>query len=526
MQLGNTYRIVWHYRATDERRTTTISYRVIGAVIAYDDVLDIGWTVWGADWDFDLDRLTASFTNPALDPGDPLYRVWGHPRDVEGETVRGEGAATLEADQVDSGTAVELRVTMPRDPARSYPSAREGAGEWMPGILAEEQALDEDFDSPWNRFKRFVFDYPPVFALGLAAISWLIVVLLLRLTRERDTGVPEYLTEPPDDAGPAVAYALATEGADSVDTVLATLLDLVDRGYYATTQVTIGHKRLDLALELVSNRPKGELAPHERSVLDFFDRLLDGKRVAMSELKDEVPQHSSAWRERWERMTEKLDAVDEVEVVWDRDLNWARWLTAVGSTLAFAFMLLLWLAEKDGWRPDADSELEFAFVLLLALAKPDSWVPATVITLFSVIRILALPAVRFKRLDADHVARTARWQAFARWTRDFPGLADDPPATLDVWKRILIYGVAFGTAERMIASSRIPAPVAADASAGGHWSSYAFVGGFNRTTFDGSTFSSGFSSQVAPESSSTGGGGGFSGGGGGGFSGGGGGGSW
>jgi uncharacterized membrane protein len=91
---------------------------------------------------------------------------------------------------------------------------------------------------------------------------------------------------------------------------------------------------------------------------------------------------------------------------------------------------------------------------------------------------------------------------------------------------VLVYGVAFGTAERMIASGRIPAPVVADASSGGHWSAYAFTGGFSGSGFDGSGFSSGFSSQVAPESSSSGGGGGFSGGGGGGFSGGGGGGSW
>ncbi len=51
---------------------------MIDAVVAYDDVLDIGWGVWGSQWDFDLERLTASFANPALDPDDPLYRVWGH----------------------------------------------------------------------------------------------------------------------------------------------------------------------------------------------------------------------------------------------------------------------------------------------------------------------------------------------------------------------------------------------------------------------------------------------------------------
>ncbi len=67
----------------------------------------------------------------------------------------------------------------------------------------------------------------------------------------------------------------------------------------------------------------------------------------------------------------------------------------------------------------------------------------------------------------------------------------------------------------MLDSGRIPEPVVAAASTGSHWSSYAFVGGFSAGSFDGSSFSSGFASQVAHESSSSGGGGGFSGGGGG-----------
>jgi len=100
---------------------------------------------------------------------------------------------------------------------------------------------------------------------------------------------------------------------------------------------------------------------------------------------------------------------------------------------------------------------------------------------------------------------------------------DDPPSTLKLWRRILVYAVAFDTAERVAKSGRIPAPVAEEAASSGLWTSYAVGSGFGHG-FSG--FSSGFSSQVAPESSSSGGGGGFSGGGGGGFSGGGGGGAW
>ena len=121
---GGGIRIVWHHKASDQTRTFTVSYRVEDALVAYSDVLDLEWQVWGDQWDFDLDSLTASLGNPALDPADPRYRVWGKPRDVEGETSRDPGVALLEASDVREGQFVEMRVTVPRTPQQGW--ARRG----------------------------------------------------------------------------------------------------------------------------------------------------------------------------------------------------------------------------------------------------------------------------------------------------------------------------------------------------------------------------------------------------------------
>ena len=444
VDMGSAYRVVWHYRATDEQRATTVSYRVRDAVVAYDDVLDIGWAVWGSQWDFDLDHLTASFTNPALDPGDPLYRVWGHPRDVEGTTARGEGEATLSAEDVDSGTAVELRVTMPRDPARSYPGARVASGEGLPTILAEEQALDDDFNSPRNQFKRFVAKHAFLLALAIALFAWLLVGLLAWLARERDAGVPEYLPEPPDDATPAVAYALAHEGDHSTDTVLATLLDLVDRGYYDTAQTTTDEEKLDLSLEQKAERPNEELTVYEQDVLAFFDQVLDGKRLALSDMKRSDP--------------EALGGLARALGADDREARRGRRGHAR-------------LGSQPQLGPLADRARELGADRgggPVRARRGGAWFIAGAIGFVNLVGLSALPATRFKRVDSGHVERAEQWQAFAHWTEDFPRLSDDPPATLELWKRILVYGVAFGTAKRMISSGRIPEPVVAEASGGSH----------------------------------------------------------
>jgi uncharacterized protein (TIGR04222 family) len=377
-------------------------------------------------------------------------------------------------------------------------------GEGLATILAEEEELDDAYDAPWPTFKRWVADNSLLVSLGLAALAIALLALLSWLAREHPTDAPEHLPEPPDDANPALAYGLAHEGGDSNDTVLATLLDLVDRGYYSTSSASTGEEELDLALTVSDQRPPAEnLEPHEREVLDFFDELLGGETVAISDMRGRIPKHSAEWRGRWESMTEALNSAEHGHLSWDRDF------TGFRSILVVAVLLL------------------YAAIALICLSEDESWILPAVIGGVTALVAILWPASTLRRMTPEHGARSARWRSFARWTEDFPRLDDDPPATLELWKRILVFGVAFGTAERMIDSGRIPAPVTQAASGETHWSSYAFAGGIAHSTFDGSSFSSGFASQVAPPASSgSGGGGGFSGGGGGGFSGGGGGGSW
>ncbi|MEA3019263.1 MAG: hypothetical protein QOI47_787 [Actinomycetota bacterium] len=494
---GNGVRIVWHPVVSDEQRTFDVSYRVNKAVDAYDDVLDVNARVWGDQWDFTLDHLTAYVVNPALDPGNPLYRVWGSPRSVEGTTVRGAGEAKLEASNVPAHQFVELRVTIPRTPGQNVSGAKTHSGNGLPAILKEEQGETADFNSTWNKTKRFVAHHAELLAGLITAALLLLLALMLWLAREHPTSAPKYVPEPPDDAGPALAYGLAHEGEDSNNTVLATLLDLVERGYYDTKTATTEDEKLDLSIAKSKKRPSAKLEPYEQDTLDFFDELVGDESVAMSEMKDKIPKHSATWRARWEKMTSSLNAADEGQLEWDRNLNPLSLLTAViGGVLVGAICLIQNNVEHH-------------------------WFVTAAIGAVGVAIVGFWPAGRLKRLAPQYRERSAKWESFQRWTDDFPRLDDDPPATLKLWKRILIYGVAFGTADRMIKSGRIPEPVLQ--SSDGSWTYGYFTGAYIGSSFNAGQFSSGFSSQVAPVSSSRGGVGVFSGGGGGGFGGGGGG---
>jgi uncharacterized membrane protein len=498
-------RIVWHHGASNTTKTFDLSYRVTNVVIAYNDVLDVRWQPWGSEWGQTLSELTASVSSPALKPGDSAYRVWGYPREVEGQIVRGDGIAILSATDIPDHQYVAIQVTVPRKPHQDVSGAKVVHADGLDKIVKEEEANDSAYSHSWARVERFLGTHTAPIAGLTAAISILLLLLLAFFARERPTPTPRYLSGPPEEGtSPALAYALAEEGDDSTDTVLATLLDLVDRGYYTATAATTDDEKQDLALaqpESGKRPPTENLAEYETQTLDFFDQIITGPPVAMSEMKDKIPKHDATWRARWEAMTGALNSVEDDILKWDRNLVAWKYAIAVPAAVVFLLLAISYTRYHD------------SFILPLAIG-----IPTLLIVWF-------FPHNMLRRLAVESRKRSAEWQAFARWTRDFPRLEDDPPATLVLWKRILVYGVAFGTADRMIKSGRIPAPVVAEASSDGYWTYYAFSGYLAGSSLDGSSFGSSFASQVAPQSSSSGGGGGFSGGGGG-FSGGGGGGSW
>lgn len=502
-------RIVWHYQRTSDQRTFRLSYDVTGAVTAYDDVIDVGWTVWGDQWKFWLDNLDAQIATP--DGSDP-QQAWvssyekqspgaiaagDEPkgtRELGADPEIGDGQASFSTERVPEGHDVVFRALVPRSAVSSVSGARPGTGN---GVQEVTQQEDEVSDTVLMKAKNFVFDNAWL-VFGLWTLLVVALALLMAfMCRERPTSVPRYVPEPPEDIPPALAYALATEGEYDDRVVLATLLSLVDRGYYdaRASQET----DLDLLLKKPENRPPtADLEEYELKTLAFFDDVIEGDEVGLGAMKDRIPEHSATWRSRWEGLTSSLDQAEEGEISWERDWAARRFLLAVVALLGYLILGWLFFSRTD-W-----------------LAIPAGT------AVLGLLLVYLLPGTAYKRLDEAARERGARWASFRRWTDDFPRLDDDPPATLKLWRAILVYAVAFGTAERVAKSGRIPAPVSQEASDSGSWTSFALYGGVWSSNFN--SFSSGFSSQVAPESSS-GGGGGFSGGGGG-FSGGGGGGAW
>jgi uncharacterized membrane protein len=491
------FRVVWHYSALDETRTFRVEYDVTGAARAYEDVVDVPWAVWGSQWEFWLDELDARIELPGSD-SEPL-EAWMRPRKLRADPELEPGSVSVETDRLEPGEETVLRAVFPRDAFASVTGASERPGPGLETVEAEEEAVDDD-EGFADKVSGFVGKNIVPIEIVWTALVVGIAMMLYMAGRDRRSSVPRHLPEPPEEIPPALAYQLAEEGDFDDRLVLATLLDLVDRGYYEG-KASEGDE-LDLRIGIPADRPdQDELTDYERETIEFFDGLLEDGPGDLGKLKERVPKHSSSWRSRWEDLKGSLDRAEEGQLVWERDLTPARSALALVALAGYvAIGLAYW-----------DRTHQPAIPIFAALA--------------GLLFIYLFPAKSLRRLDVASRERHASWNSFARWTRDFPRLSDDPPATLKLWRRILVYAVAFGTAEKVIASGRIPEPVMREATTSGVWL-VPHTGGLHSgvtPSFEG--FASGFTSQVAPQSSSGGGGGGFSGGGGG-FSGGGGGGAW
>jgi uncharacterized membrane protein len=510
-------RIVWHYQASSEERTFHLHYRLRGLAVAYDDVVDVNLKVWGDQWPVRLGQLTATLTAPA-----PVDRAWGHPVSVRGDiTIEGE-SIQLRAVDIPARQFVELRALIPRNAFSSTVGMQERSETALERIAGEEREdaaayerdrkrLDDALADPWQPLiVLLLLAVLPAFA-AIALVWWL-------WGRERGTGYDrEYEQEPPTETQPALVPSLLAQGGTPGSLEFtATLFDLIRRGRYKATPVTTerkiwaGLRTQQVAdLELSLDDVEAPVETFEAPVASVVDSLLHDGPEQLSRFRDRIEDDRT---KNSERFTDFKSAVGTAVRPWFRNDGLK---LLIPTLVAFAALgaLLLWqgISRIETFAP------RWGDVLLIAFG---------VCAIVNAIVLLAATLNRrlWRRRAPAAQQEAERWEAFRRYLTDFPRLAEAPPATLELWERFLVYGIAFGIAERVLQGAQLHMPEALATASSLYWVGPHGDLGSGPTSLGIGDLASGFGSALAPPSSGSGGfGGGFSGGGGGG---GGGGGAW
>ena len=548
--LGDAYRIVWHYRASYEERTFTLRYRLNGLAVAHDDVVDIYWQVWGDEWQEPLGSLVATMVLPG-DAGKGEVKVFGHPASVSGKTSLGpEGVSprhvagdvpvspTLFASDVPAGQFVEMRVVFPRELLSSTDGARVEPGDGLQQIMDEEAA-----EAHSEARKAWLVRLQPLFGLLLIVVSvGAMAFVYQRYGREPKVDYDErYEREPPTNDPPAVIGAIITQKPSvGPRAFTATLFDLIQRGVLKAQPVSVkeggllGEKTVtDLRVDVGSGDPDSiedfarnvlTLENFERRVLTVAERVLSHGPVNLTDFEERIKDGDDrqanrssyeAFRDAVKQEVERRDLVERSP---------GRWLGPAALVLGLA---------GAAWSVLSLLGVPVGALISLIFSGFIGFVGAAVVVLVVFRRVFGnADSALGSALHRMWVRRTpkgallhARWQAFRRFLTDFSRVEESSPASLALWEQFLVYGIALGVAEQVLEAARLHAPP--EISEGGRFYGPGIVGSISGPyVFSFSDLENDFSEAFTPPSSSgSGGGGGFSGGGGGGF-GGGGGGAW
>ena len=505
-------RIVWYFTASNQTRSFTISYTLRGVAVAYDDVVDVNLKVWGDQWDESLQRLVGIENAPGK-----IERAWGKPVWVRGDVELTGTRATLRAVQVPAHQFVELRTLVARSAFSSTAGMHVHRGNALDRIVAEERADAARYQRDRDRIDALKA-HPlrtGLVALALATIPALLVVFAVFwfMGRERRSSYDrEYEQEPPTDTEPALVPTLLRQGGEAGSyEFTATLFDLIRRGVYKAEHTTTerpiwGGLRHETISDLeISAGQNGQLRAWERDVADVVDGALDGGSERLSRFRDKIEDDREAMSRRFTAFKEHVD--DEVgRRGWFRNSGAIPLVVAV-VLFALAGSVLVYFAVRH-WRPVYP---RYSDVLLVGAGA------CLVANAAVCLGTLVFNRRAWRRRTRPGEEEAERWEAFRRYLTDFPRLQEAPPATLELWERYLVYGIAFGIAERVLQGAQLHMPEQLHDASTIYWISPGGDLGSGAASLSIGDLASGFGSALAPPNSGgSGGGGGFSGGGGGG----------
>ena len=172
----------------------------------------------------------------------------------------------------------------------------------------------------------------------------------------------------------------------------------------------------------------------------------DGERLI--EFRDKIEDDRTTNATRFTTLQDATSARRSTSSSWYVERRRRRCSGSRSSPSIVAAVVLLWIG-IDGWRRGAPRWSDVVLVALGVLRDRQR----------GLLLIVAHARVRlWRRRTKPGQTEAERWDAFRRYLTDFPRLQEAPPATLELWERFLVYGIAFGIAERVLQGAQLHMP--------------------------------------------------------------------
>lgn len=416
---------VWLYK--DEQKTQKVSdedvkviyhYTFNKGVKIYNDISEFQYMTWGNGWDVPVDELTSTITIPGSH-ADTEY--WNNPDTyVESSSWTDDNTLTTTYRNIPAKTGAEQRILMPK----SYIKGTQNADVINRDAKAQIEADQAKYLAE-NSFNNNIWSLPAI----LSAILMILPVgMMLKWGREpKILYRADYESQIPTNDSPVFVNAMIPGIIEELneDAFAATLLDLIDKKYYKM----ILSNEDDTILRRV-DRDTSNLKLHETDIIEFLKRFENEKQhVSLREMKEDsytVQKFVHAW---------KLDAMRDVPVAKVNeyyDKSKENLMSGYNILAIFLGVVMLLASLMFGTGPWLMAGMILSVLLI---------VEQVVIFLF-----IDTPLGRWTPEGKEF---HDKWKNFEKYIRDFSLIKENPPASIQIWGKFLVYATALGCADEV-----------------------------------------------------------------------------
>ena len=417
---------VWLYK--DEAKTQKISspedvnarfnYHYNKALKVYNDIAELQYMSWGDGWDTSVDNLE---TNIHIPGSSSNTQFWNNPSSVVKSSQWNGDTLVTKYSKLDAKLHVEQRIIMPKEYIKSTDNA---------DVIAKDAKSQIISDQEHYAFIQSISD-------NFAYISSIITVILMiipafiytRYARGSSSLYKNSIqTQIPTDHSPLFVNILldGVVGEVNVNAYSATLLDLIERGYFTI----INSNEEDIVVK-ASSKNTDLLKQYELDVYDYVNKFVkDDGNISFRDISTyygAFDSFMSAW---------VIDTSHEVT-----SLDVRRYFDDRGHTYSIFFSAIA----------------IFASVILLYLTCSVFKYGAFNMVAIILSILLIIEAVLFIVISNRHMGKWTtegrefydKWTNFKKYLKDHSLIMEKPPESVQVWGKFLVYATALGCAEEV-----------------------------------------------------------------------------
>lgn len=414
---------VWLY--SDEAKTQRISsssdvnviftYHYNKALKIYNDIAELQYMSWGDGWDVGVDNLQTNIHIPGSSSG---VEYWNNPSGIVKSSQFKDDTLVTQYSKIDANRNVEQRLLIPKE----YFTSNDNAD-----VIDRDAKSQIESDQQYYAFTQVISDNFAYIASAIAVILMFVPVLIY--TRFGRGGKSLYSnvieTQIPTGHSPLFVNKLldGVVGEININSYNATLLDLIDRGYFR-----IVTSNDDDIIITASSKDASGLKQYEVDVYDYVTNYADDKGHIsfrnMSLYRDTFNSFMSAWEIDTNHEVNSLDVRRYFD---DRGHTYSIYISAISFITAIILLYLTFFVFKYG---------EFNIVAIILSV------------------LLIIEAVVFIVISNSHMGRWTeegrefydKWMNFKKYLQDYSLIEERPPESIQVWGRYLVYATALGCA--------------------------------------------------------------------------------